>query len=122
MEITEASGPRFELLIDRLRAGDAITRNNLTLRLSRDELACDVETIMPPETASLQRARDDLHRGQVELTALLREAPLLAEAIGKRPMHYSLVYDFGMGTISIAEQIGDTFRWLADWPPSRPAT
>jgi hypothetical protein len=118
MEITETSGPRFELLIDRLRAGAAITRNNLTLRLSRDELACDVETLMRPDAASPEWARDHLQRGQAELTALLDEAPLLVEAIGKRPIRYSLVCNYGMGTIAIAEQIGATFRWLADRPPS----
>ena len=91
MEITETSGPRFELLIDRLRAGDAITRNKLTLRLSRDELACDVETLMQPESASPERARDHLQRRQAELTPQLDEAPLLVEDMGKRPIHYSLV-------------------------------
>ena len=112
MEITETSGARFELLVERLRTGDALTRGNLTLRLVGTELQCDVVTLMQPESATEPRVRDQLERGRSELDALLREAPALAAAAGRRPVRYVLVYDYGMGTIAIAEERDDGFRWL----------
>ena len=88
MEITETTGARFKLLLERLRAGDSLTRGNLTLRLVGAQLQCDVTTLMQPESATETRARDHLARGRAELEALLREAPALAAIAGSRPVRY----------------------------------
>ncbi len=122
MEITETYGARFELLLERLRAGDQLTRNRLVLRLVETELQCDVVTLMLPDATTEQRARDELKRGRAELEALIAEATALGGIAGTRPVRYVLVYNYGMGTVAIADECGDSFRWLAVHPPSRPAT
>lgn len=114
MEITDTSGPRFELLLDQLRAGAWLTRGNLTIGVTRGELECRIATLMQPEQANPDRAREQIGRGRAEFEALVAEAPLLATMAGTLSVRYVLVDNYGMGVTEIAQEHEGRFEWLVD--------
>lgn len=100
--------------MEQLGAGGWITRGNLTLGMVSGELECRIATLMRPDQASPDRAREQIDRGRAEFEALVAEAPSLAAIVRHRPVRYVLVDDYGMGVSEIAQERNGRFEWLAD--------
>ena len=118
MRFLETTGPRFALALERLRAGDTVSREELSFVLRPDGvLEVGVESAWRAENATVAAARAELLRAEQAVTALLEASPELAEVVGDRPRRFVLLDDYGMGAIELARYESGEFRWLSERPP-----
>jgi len=100
MNFSELSGSRFELAMERLRAGHQINYEGIGFVLSPDgSLTCGLTSTWGPERVTKERAEKDFSRGAAVLKELLDDSPEFNRVVGGKPIRYELIHDYGMGGI-----------------------
>ena len=117
LRVDETTGARWELALERLRAGDTIIFRHVSLSIREDALllALIQSTWTTAAEQTPERARADIARAEQIVEELLAEAPAFAELVADREIEYHTIDDYGMGAIWLAELRGDRFTWTG--PP-----
>ena len=116
MRVTDLSGARYELAVERFRNGHAILFENVSLRLTHDEVRVSVAATWQPESINEERARADFDTAAATLERLLQSSPQLANAVEDRDLKYELVHDYGGGGVLVARLVHGRVSWAAGFP------
>lgn len=113
MEITELSGQRTQLAIERLCAGDTIAYEGV--HFWKDPagflLVSSYSEHVLAESSSLSEAEAKIARSKLVLSSLTASAPGFASAIaGLRP-RYEFCYDYGQGSVVLASEVNGSVEW-----------
>ena len=103
MEISKLTGPRFELAIDRLGAGDSVVFEGIGLRLSDETLECRVPSSFRAKNATEDTIRRDLEAARAKIAKLLQESPALRSLVGVRRRRFIVLDDYGGGGVELME-------------------
>ncbi len=121
LRVDEASGERWELALDQLRAGYSIIFRDVILSLppmagSPERTGATPPSTEPPVLQALiqstwtttaeqtpDRARADIARAEHIVEELIAEAPAFADLVSDRVIEYHAINDYGMGAIWLAE-------------------
>ncbi len=131
--IDATTGERWELALERLRAGYTINFRGVFLSLPPYAGTPERTGAAPPSTDAQvllaliqstwttaaeqtpERARADIARAKDIVEHLLAETPAFAELVADREIEYHAIDDYGMGAVWLAELRGDRFTWTG--PP-----
>src|SRR5687768_3637597 len=115
--IEEVSGPRFELTIERFRAGEAFEFRDVAFRLGGDGvLLCIIDSSWNGDGITSVTAGKDLDEGRIALKYLLESSVAFAAAARGRPVRYDLIEDYGNGNILIYSKINELVTWSYGFP------
>ncbi|HSC07288.1 MAG TPA: hypothetical protein VLD59_10730 [Steroidobacteraceae bacterium] len=101
MEISKLTGPRFELAIGRLGAGDSVVFEGIGLRLSDEILECRIPSSFRAENATDDTIRRDLEAARAKIAELLQESPALMSLVGARRRRFVVLDDYGGGGVEL---------------------
>jgi len=117
MNFSELSGSRFELAMERLRAGDQVTYESIGLVLSLEGvLVCELPSTWGPEYVTTKRAEDDFARAEATLKDLLDQSPEFRRVVGPKQIRYELIYDYGKGGILLCHKDHEGLHWAEGYP------
>lgn len=104
-------GPRFELALDRLRAGHAFEFQDVAFQIGADgALTCVVDSSWDSDNVTASTATADLEGAVPALAHLVEFSPSFAAIVGSKPVRWELVEDDGMGSVLICTKIGESAR------------
>jgi hypothetical protein len=116
LRVDETAGERWELALERLRAGDTIIFRGVSLSIQPDALRALIQSTWTTAAEQTpERARADIARAEHVVEDLLAE-PAFADLVRDREIEYHAIDDYGMGAIWLAGLRGDRFTWTG--PPS----
>jgi len=111
LQVTETDGPRFELALERLRAGHGFALNDVSFCLVDKNLLVNVKTAWLIENLTEQRAMDELARGQKVYETLLKDSPAFSTVVENLEPSFVLISDYGNGTVELARLINERLVW-----------
>jgi hypothetical protein len=122
LRVDDTTGARWELALERLRAGDTIIFRDVSVSIREDALL--LALIQSRWTTAAEqtpeRARADIARAEHIVEDLLAESSAFAELVADRQIEYHTIDDYGMGAIWLAELRGDRFTWTGPPDYTRP--
>jgi len=119
LRIEEPSGPRFDLALDLLQAGQSFVFIDCGLRVEDGVLNVLVPTQWEPHSITEPRAVEELRRAERNIASLAAASPRFAAIVANLRKAFILVYDYGMGGLWLCRLLEDTFEWYEGYP--RPA-
>lgn len=118
LAFSETSGPRFDLAIERLRAGHTVAFQDMTLFIGPDgHLELSINSSWLPENVTLQRALLELRRAQAMYRYLCDSRAFAASFAGNTPQ-FILSYDYGTGSVELARLSDDRIVWAKGFVPA----
>jgi hypothetical protein len=121
LRIEEPSGPRFELALDQLEAGQSFVFLKTGLRLVDGALQVLVPTQWEPHSITKARALEELQRAQRNIARLSSSSSRFSAIVAGFPHLFILVYDYGMGGLWMCQIRGGEFEWYEGYPQESPA-
>jgi hypothetical protein len=128
LRVEETQGARWELALERLRAGDTIIFREVSLSIRPDGFVALIQSTWTTAAEQTpERARADIARAEHIVEVLRAADPTFAELVADREIEYHAIDDYGMGAIWLAELRGDRYTWTGppypepDAPESRSA-
>jgi hypothetical protein len=113
MDVTDASPQRLQLATERFLAGEGLVYMDVVFR--RDgERALQVSSFSgwAPELATPEMAQEGIARAKAVLSALVELIPEVRTVAACLPHEHFFCYDYGMGAVSIAREVGGAFEWV----------
>jgi hypothetical protein len=109
--ITEPNGPRFELAIERASAGFPFIFDRVAFRLDNDCVDCAVQSSWDMASLTDELAYDDFDHAKSALSYLRSESVEFASMVEGKPIHYSLIEDYGTGCVTLCRLIDGELQW-----------
>lgn len=110
--ISELYGKKFELVIERFKEGNSSNFSNIAIiKTENGDIHCSVISSWLSENATEKRALKDFFMGQNSLKDLILNSPMLKEMINGKELHYSLIEDYGTGSVELCKFIDDKIVW-----------
>lgn len=113
MDANEIDNNRFRIAIDLMSEGVSdLVFNNVSFALNRDSGKLEVRSFtrwkakVTEETAFV-----DLHRGIAAYEHLIQKSLPFAGAVKGFPPRFSLIEDYGSGTVELCYLAGDNIIW-----------
>jgi len=119
LRIEEPSGPRFDLALDLLEAGQSFVFIDSGLRVEEGVLQVVVPTQWEPHSITHARALEELRRAERNIASLAAASPRFDAIVANLRRVFILVYDYGTGGLWLCRLLEDTFEWYEGYP--RPA-
>lgn len=117
MQVFEPHGPRFELALERLREGDAFSFEGVSFWLAPDgHLEVSVESSMRIENTREQTALADLQRAMNLVSDLAAKNPSFASIANAHPQRFSLIHDYGTGSVELGQLVDGKIAWAKGMP------
>ena len=118
LHITKFSGPRFDLALERLRAGHAFSFEDLTFWLAPDaHLEISINSSWTPDNVTQQRALELLNRAKNVYRNLCAENASFAAVAGNLAPRFILSYDYGGGSVELARLADGIIIWAKGFVP-----
>ncbi len=120
VQVDSVDGPRWELALDRLRAGHTLiyksvglTRAETSARPGRGagRLKVLIQSSWLPRNATRTRALEDLEIGRTVFEELKAASPEIRDLSQELGVAYELIDDYGMGATLIALMADDEIDW-----------
>lgn len=112
LRITETSGPRFDLAMERLREGHSFVFGRVVFCFRSDCcLECAVQSSWQVENLTDDRARHDLAHAIDVFSHIKASSNDFAALVAEEPAVYSVIEDYGMGCVELCRIEGDQLRW-----------
>lgn len=122
MQVLEPRGSRFDLALERLRAGHAFSFRGAGFWLTPDGyLEVSLNSSWRIEDTTKQTALNDLKRAKDILTDLALESPSFAEIVKAYPQRFILINDYGTGSVELCHLEDGELRWAKGMPYSTDA-
>lgn len=118
MQITELSGSRFDLALERMIEGYSFTFQDIGFCLSGDGmLDISVDSSWAFDNITTERAVADLKRAQ-SVYDILRASPAFARSVGNSVPQFILIYDTGNGAVELGRLVGQQIVWAKGFRPT----
>jgi hypothetical protein len=111
LRIDEPSGPRFDLALDLLEAGQYFVFIDCGLRIEDGVLQVLVPTQWEPHSISEPRALEELRRAERNIASLASASPRFAAIAANLPKVFILVYDYGTSGLWLCRLREGAFEW-----------
>lgn len=112
MKISELNGKKFELAIERFKEGNSSNFSNISIiKTKNGDIHCSVISSWLSENVTEKRALKDFIVGHNSLKDLIANSPMLKEMINGKELHYSLIEDYGTGSVELCKLIDDKIVW-----------
>ena len=119
LRITEPSGPRFDLALERLRNGHAFCFEDLTFWLAPDaHLEISINSSWMLDSVTEQRAVADLGRAKSVYRNLCAHNASFAALAQNMPTRFILAYDYGSGSVELARLVDGIVIWAKGFVPA----
>lgn len=117
MRTDETEGERFELALERLRAGDAIVVQGVGYLLDRGgAIEVMAYSAWSPENLDEALARVEIERAELHFERLCDEFDSFREIVERSPeVRFLLVWDDGGGCVQLAELRDERLIWSSGW-------
>lgn len=117
MQVFEPHGPRFELALERLREGEAFSFEGVSFCLAPDgHLEVSVESTWSIENTTEQTALRDLQRAMNLVNDLVARSPSFASIAKIHPQRFSLIHDYGTGSVELGRLLDEKIVWAKGMP------
>jgi|SRR5687767_273444 len=117
MRVTEPHGQLFELALERLRDGDSFNLEGVSFWLAPDgNLEVSVESSRRIENTTEQTALADLQRAMKLVVDLASTSPSFASLARAHPQRFSLIHDYGTGSVELGRLEDGELRWARGMP------
>ena len=118
MHITEPSGSRFELALERMVEGYPFTFQGVRFCFSMDGmLDISVDSSWAFDNITTERALADLQRAQSVYEVLRDTSPAFARSVDKSVLQFILIYDTGNGAVELGRLAGQQIVWAKGFRP-----
>ena len=119
LRITEFSGPRFDLALERLRDGHAFSFEDLTFWLAPDaHLEISINSSWRPDNVTEQKALERLDLAQNVYRNLCAGNADFAAVAGNKSPRFILAYDYGSGSVELARLADGIIIWAKGFVPA----
>jgi len=114
--LEEPTGGRWDIALDLLRRGEAISLGNITFRrVDAGSIEATVASAWVPMDLTEERARGELRLAQVRVDELCQDEDF-RDAVGGSPIDVVLVHDYETGNLPLCRMGADDVEWLAPRP------
>ncbi len=114
MNITDAPQDRFSLGIERFIAGHLITCHSVNFyKRTPSTLQVDSFTEWPPEQTTESHVMSQIARSKAVLEDLMKKSAVFRDAAGQLKHDFACCYDYGMGSITLGNEINGRFQWVS---------
>lgn len=118
MQVTELSGSRFDLVLERMIEGYPFTFQEVSFCLSVDAtLDISVDSSWAFDNITTERAVADLRRAQ-SVYDILRANPAFTRSTGNSVAQFILIYDTGNGAVELGRLVGPHIVWAKGFRPT----
>jgi hypothetical protein len=116
MDITDTSPQRMALALERFKAGHPVVYADVGFRLDLKSspmvLNVSIETVsIHTENVTPDEAKRLIARSKEVGDSLATQEPQFADLWNTARKVYSVIYNYGMGGILMAEEVNGDFRW-----------
>src|SRR5262245_54556168 len=107
-EVDDVTDARFELALERLRAGHSFEFGGVTFRFDGDgALVCEVCSSWSSESVTPATISADLERCRSVLRHLLDVSDSFSRSVLGHRIRYELIEDYGTGSILLRSEAGE---------------
>jgi hypothetical protein len=115
--LDEPTGGRWEIGLDVLRRGEAISLGQITFRqVDSQTVEAAVASAWLPMDLTEERARTELEQAQVQVNELLSEDAAFRDSIGGSAINLVLVHDYETGSLPLCRIAAEGVEWLGERP------
>lgn len=113
MDISDSTGARFDLGIERFLENDPVAYGGVVFCKTKEQSVHVVSySDWWPENTSESHAREKIERSKMVLNDLASRSSAFRSIVERMPLEYYCCYDYGKGTIPLAKEVGGGFQWL----------
>ncbi len=121
LRIDEPEGARFELALEQFEGGEFFVFRGTGFGLRKKELEIRAPIEWAPENVDRNKAEQVISRGSDLLNILNSASNTFNNLVAKLPVRIVVLYDYGMGSVEIAESLNGEFSWHAGYPKTKNA-
>ena len=112
MRVTRLSGERFNLALDRFQEGDHLSFQESSFVLfDEDIVQCNYQSSWKPENLDREKAKKDFIEAEETFHFLKKKSEKFSDLVENRTLEISLIDDYGMGAIELANCRNGEFDW-----------
>jgi len=112
MRVTKLLGERFNLALDRFQEGDHLSFQEASFVLiDEGTVQCNYQSSWKPENLDREKAKKDFIEAEKTFSFLKKNSSKFRELVTNRNIEISLIDDYGMGTLELANFKNGKIDW-----------